>query len=121
MTPDRRNHWPVTIIIVSLLLVAGVAGIVLLNNKMQNERQERSILEQQRRENQAKRDKAGDEGSRLIMLNGCISDAQDSYKADWEDDVKHLGSKDNRLPEGYAKVHEDRLQRSKDDCYKKWQ
>lgn len=77
MSKDTKiSYWHVVIIVVTVLLVGGSMGAIVLNNKLQNDRQIRIQNEKKERE-EAKQNiadkKAFEDNQRAITLNKCIA------------------------------------------------
>lgn len=103
-----------------ILIVLAAVGLTLYTNYQaeirHKESQEAAKLEQGRREADEFRNKWINDTERTA----CITNAQEQFAEGWEKDVAFLGRSDNRLPKEYSQVHEDRLDKAKQECYQQF-
>lgn len=73
---SKISYWHLVIVIVTVLLVGGSIGAIVLNNKLQNDRQVRVQNELKKREEAQQRiidQKAFEDNQKTISLNKCIA------------------------------------------------
>jgi len=99
-----------TVILIVIFLIACVLiGGLWYYNKYSFQRKEEKIIESIK--------KSVDEISRLE----CLNDAYETYGRNWDESCKRLGKgKGCLLPASLAGVLDERLEDSKEDCYREY-